>query len=120
MTNEEGIIVFLPCWSRFGRWMGARVAQKTTIQYFVPGGHGPGLRYGVAVCIQSGSIVWINGPFPCGTFADIVIFRQGLIYMLDRTRCVPEMGEADNGYNGEGMSVRIMDERNVSVTQFIG
>lgn len=26
---------------------------------------GPGVRYEVAVCIKTGDVVWINGPFPC-------------------------------------------------------
>ena len=38
---------------------------------------GPGLRYEVAVGIQSGHIVWTNGPFPAGV-PDIVIFRYSL------------------------------------------
>ena len=27
---------------------------------------GPGLRYEVAICIKTGWIVWVNGPFPAG------------------------------------------------------
>lgn len=33
-----------------------------------------GVRYEVAVCIQTGWIVWINGPYPCGAWPDIKIF----------------------------------------------
>ena len=61
-----------------------------------------GLRYEVAVCIATGDIVWINGPFPCGTWPDINIFRRDLIYML-----LPgEMVEADRGYRGEEDYIR--------------
>jgi hypothetical protein len=34
-----------------------------------------GYRYEVALCIQTGDIVHINGPFPCGLYPDISIFR---------------------------------------------
>ena len=34
----------------------------------------PGVRYEVGVAIKSGDIVWINGPYPCGAYADIKIF----------------------------------------------
>ena len=33
-----------------------------------------GLRYEVGVCIQTGLIVWINGPFAAGKYNDITIF----------------------------------------------
>jgi hypothetical protein len=56
-----------------------------------------GLRYEVALCIQSGDIVWINGPFPAGSWNDITIFRQSLkSYLEDNERV-----EADDGYIGE-------------------
>ena len=35
---------------------------------------GPGLRYEVGVSIESGDIVWINGPFMPGMFNDLQIF----------------------------------------------
>ena len=58
---------------------------------------GPGLRYEVALSIQTGDIVWINGPFPAGAWPDINIFRHGLKWMLKEAgeRC-----EADKGYRG--------------------
>lgn len=40
--------------------------------------NGPGLRYEVAVCIRTGEIVWINGPFNPGQFMDLMVFRLGL------------------------------------------
>ena len=61
-----------------------------------------GFRYEVAVCIQTGDIVWINGPFPCGRWPDINIFRRNLIHML-----LPgKMVEADEGCRGERRRVR--------------
>jgi len=64
--------------------------------YFSYKFHGPALRYIVAVCIQTGDIVYVDGPFPAAT-AEITIFRQGLLNML-----LPgEMVETDNGFLGE-------------------
>jgi hypothetical protein len=56
----------------------------------------PALSYEVALCIQTGAIVWINGPFP-GTWHDIEIFRSALLSHLDEHERV----EADDGYVGE-------------------
>ena len=56
-----------------------------------------GLRYEVALCIATGSIVWFNGPFPCGRNPDITIFRIGLLSYLGEGERV----EADDGYIGE-------------------
>jgi hypothetical protein len=39
---------------------------------------GPGLRYEVGLCILTGDIVWIHGPFPCGRWPDLKIFRSAL------------------------------------------
>lgn len=58
---------------------------------------GPGLRYEIAVCILTGDIVWVMGPFPCGDWPDIVIFRYALRNLLEEGERV----EADDGYVGE-------------------
>ena len=58
---------------------------------------GPAVRYEVAICIATGDIVWINGPYPAGFFSDLRIFRfvlKGLLYPW-------EMVEVDLGYRGE-------------------
>ena len=60
-----------------------------------------GLRYEVGVCIVTGHIVWINGPFRCGT-NDITIARQCVIANLTKN----EMVEADKGYAGEDYYIR--------------
>lgn len=57
----------------------------------------PGLRYEVAICILTGMIVWINGPFMPGDYNDISIFRSALKFMLEDGERV----EADKGYLGE-------------------
>ncbi len=40
------------------------------------------LRYEVAVCLKTGWIVWINGPFPAGEWTDLRIARLALNDML--------------------------------------
>lgn len=57
----------------------------------------PGVRYEVAVGIASGDIVSIVGPFPCGDYPDIKIFRMVLKHDLDDGERV----EADKGYQGD-------------------
>lgn len=56
-----------------------------------------GLRYELGVCILTGWIVWLMGPFPCGDWPDIVCFRYALKHMLEDGERV----EADDGYVGE-------------------
>ena len=51
----------------------------------------------MAVSIISGNIVWVNGPYECGKWPDIKIFRDSLIFHLDENERV----EADDGYIGE-------------------
>jgi hypothetical protein len=70
--------------------------------WFSPKFRGPGLRYEIALCIRTGDIVWINGPFPCGRYPDIKIFRRDLIFELEDG----EMVEADLGYRGEPQYVK--------------
>ena len=67
---------------------------------------GPGLRYEIGVSIQGGDIVWTNGPFACGFWPDISIFRLALIFLL----AIGEMVEADRGYRGEPTKVRLPHE----------
>jgi hypothetical protein len=59
--------------------------------------NGPGVRHKLAVCIQSGEIVWINGPFPCGSWPDIRIARDAPVHELDLHG--GEMLLADGGHN---------------------
>jgi len=59
--------------------------------------NGPGLRYEIAVCIKTGWIVAYNGPFQCGPWLDIKIFRSQLKQLL-----LPgEKVLADRGYRGD-------------------
>ena len=56
-----------------------------------------GLRYEVGLCILTGDIVWINGPYECGLWNDLMIFRNSLLSHLEPNERV----EADDGYLGE-------------------
>ena len=59
--------------------------------------NGAGLRYEVAICIQTGDIVWVNGPYPPARHQDISIFRHLLKGMLGEHEKVV----ADSGYDGD-------------------
>jgi hypothetical protein len=52
------------------------------------------LRYEIGLCIQTGWVVWTNGPFPCGRFPDLKIAREGLVQELEEG----EKYVADGGY----------------------
>lgn len=66
----------------------------------------PGLRYEIAICIQSGDIVHINGPYPCGEKNDIQIFR---LELKGKMRLGHELAEADLGYQGEPFYIELPD-----------
>ena len=42
-----------------------------------------GLRYEIGICIQTGWIVWINGPYPPGQWNDLAVSRDGMNQALD-------------------------------------
>ena len=75
-----------------------RLQQQPTKDYYSHKYKASGYRYEVALCIWTGWIIWINGPFPCGTYPDIVIFRQQLKQKLQQAG---EKAQADLGYCGE-------------------
>ena len=54
------------------------------------------LRYELGVCILTGHLVWIQGPYPAGKYNDIAIFNMCSAHNLDPYEHV----EADNGYRG--------------------
>ena len=54
------------------------------------------MRYEVGICIQTGEIVWINGPFPPGDWPDVNIALCELVLMLEGDERVV----ADSGYRG--------------------
>jgi hypothetical protein len=62
---------------------------------------GPGVRYEVGICIQTGWIVWLNGPFPCGRYSDVKIARKWLHKELRPM----EKYVADGGYRDARLNV---------------
>lgn len=58
---------------------------------------GSALWYEVAVCILTGDLVWINGPYEPGIWNDLSIFRNALLSELIEGERV----EADDGYRGD-------------------
>ena len=53
-----------------------------------------GLRYEIGICIQTGWIVWVNGPYPAGQWPDLCISRDG----LNQALMDDELFVADGGY----------------------
>lgn len=67
-----------------------------------------GLRYEIGICIQTGWIVWVNGPYPPGHWPDLAIARDGInealgpgeLYLADGTyRDGNGFAETPNGLN---------------------
>jgi hypothetical protein len=52
---------------------------------------GPGVRYEVGVCIQTGHMCWVNGPYPCGEWTDLKIARSCIVEMLPLDKCYLRM-----------------------------
>jgi hypothetical protein len=59
--------------------------------------NGPGYKYEVGVSINTGDIVWINGPFKAGRNDKTIFVEDGLKDMLCDNECV----EVDRGYQGD-------------------
>ena len=75
-----------------------RIREPTNFdkKWYTPKFHGPGVRYEVGIAIQTGWIVWINGPYPCGTPADLTIALDGIVHMFEGDeRCVLTKDIAD-------------------------
>jgi hypothetical protein len=75
--------------------------QKVTCKYikawFSHKFNAAGVSYEVAICIKTGDIVWIHGPFPAATH-DLTIFQYKLKDLL-----LPfELAMTDRGYRGDG------------------
>lgn len=69
--------------------------------------NGPGLRYEISLSIRTGKITSVDGPFPCGSFLDLKIFRGGIKNYLEES----EMVIADKGYPDEKVYHDIESER---------
>ena len=71
--------------------------HRERIKYYSYKFCGLGVRYKIAVCIQTGDIIFVNGPFSAGRWPDISILWQNLMYCL-----LPgERVEVDARYCGE-------------------
>lgn len=69
--------------------------------------HGPGVRYEIALSAESARIVWVNGPFECGSNPDNKIF----VGTMKKKLAAREKVIADKGYT---------DNRCVSSTNIVG
>ena len=91
--------------------------------------NGPGVRYKLGVCIQTGWIVWVNGPYPPGDWTDLLISRDGINDELDPgEKFLADGGYADgngysetpNGLNNEDQKMKqAARARHESVTNFL-
>lgn len=71
-----------------------REPEPFSTQWYSHKMNGAGLRYEVAVSVNGGDIVWVAGPYPCGAYPDLRIYRDQL-----KRRLLPtEKVIADNGY----------------------
>lgn len=59
--------------------------------------NGPGYKYEIAICIKTGAIVWVNGPFKAGRPDKTIFTDDGLKDALCDQECV----EVDKGYQGD-------------------
>jgi hypothetical protein len=50
------------------------------------------LRWEIALAIWSDNIVWVNGPYPCGKYADLKIFKEDLAHVLNhaKEKCIAD------------------------------
>ena len=55
------------------------------------------MGYEVEICLRTGWIVWWNGAYLCGSYPDINVARDFLIYELEEG----EMVLADGGYSDD-------------------
>ena len=78
---------------------------------------GPGLRYEVTICIKTGWIVWVNGPFPAGEWPNRKITQAGINHHLDDNECYVGDGgyydgwqwaETPTGYNNHEQKMYAM------------
>jgi hypothetical protein len=60
--------------------------------------NGPGVRYEIGICIQTGVPVWTNGPYPFGSWPDLRIAPHALVDAFDPG----EYYIADGGYRDGG------------------
>lgn len=52
------------------------------------------MRYEIGISVRSANIVWASGPYACGTYSDVRIFRAGLKKLLG----LEEFVIGDSGY----------------------
>lgn len=56
--------------------------------------NGPGVKYEIGLCINSGHIVWVNGGVPCGVWSDLKLAREEYVLQVQPN----ELTIADDTY----------------------
>lgn len=58
--------------------------------------HGPGVRYEIGLSVETGRLVWANGPYMCGKYPDNSIFCQQMKQkLLDGEFVIGDAGYTD-------------------------
>jgi hypothetical protein len=60
--------------------------------------NGPGYRYEIGVCIATGFIVWLNGPYKPRPWVDITIFRHRMMWALNNGEWIVGDGGYRDGF----------------------
>jgi hypothetical protein len=80
--------------------------------------NGPALKYEVGVCIKTGYIVWVNGPF-VGSENDGTVFSEGLGTLLAEDEAVEVDGEykGNNKIKGPATAISQVQRKEKSVVR---
>lgn len=60
-----------------------------------------GLRYEIGLNIRNGSMVWVNGGYPCGEYPDLKLARESYVLSVNHG----EKTIADKGYNDQNFFI---------------
>jgi hypothetical protein len=71
-------------------------SQPLNPKYFSHKLNGTGVKYEVGICILTGWICWLNGPFPAGN-PDLRISRRGIGSYLEKKELILADGDYRDG-----------------------
>lgn len=88
--------------------------SKFNPAYYIHKLHRAGLRYKLAVGLYAPRIVWVNGPYLCGSYPDVLIFRLKL-----RDNLLAEESVLTDGGFHVGKCVHSIPEEDVGFTTLV-
>eukprot|EP00957_Ditylum_brightwellii_P011559 873839-Ditylum_brightwellii.AAC.1 len=77
-------------------WIAHQKSHTPLINNFSEKLNDPDWKYKVGICIITGLIVWVNGPFKVGRHNTTIFNEDGLKDTLCEDKCI----EVDHGYQG--------------------